>query len=369
MACLAEKLKYARDRVKLNGDQVESATGIGRSSISEFENGKRMPSLAQLASLARVYNRSTTFFLDDSPIPQEVVLWRQRPAMNAEDIETRFLRLCEQYSNLEVWCDDSVRDRLPKPTRSIDSYDGAESLANKVRRDLDLGERPGGELLRVLEEHCGVKVFHLSFEPTGTAASAKNDRFGSAILLNAGNVSWRRNFDLAHELFHLLTWEMFRSGDESTSLDAPDIEEKWATCFARNLLMPSNSIKEAVYQRDPSGQLNFADIFDIAREFDVSVDALLWQMHFVFNKGSERNGETENLIKRAKERYEIYETRQSTEVPDRPMRFKALAIEALHKGSLSIGRFAEYMGISRAKALDYIKQETEDIEQIQVTAA
>lgn len=369
MADLAEKLIYARKRMNLKGHQVESETGIGPSSLSDFEKGKRMPSLSQLASLARVYNRSTTFFMDDSPIPQETVLWRKRPTDNAEDIETRFLRLCEQYSRLEVWCDDRVPDRLPKPARKIDSYDGAELLADQVRQDLHLGKQPGGELLRVLEEHYGVKVFHLPVEPTGTAASAKNERFGSAILLNAKNKSWRRNFDLAHELFHLLTWEMFRSGEEGTSLDAPDMEEKWATCFARSLLMPSNSVKEAVYQRNPSGQLTFADLYDIAREFDVSIEALLWQLHFVFNKGSERKQETEALITKARERYEVYETRESPKIPDRPVRFKALAIEALHKGSLSIGRFAEYMGISRAKALDYVKQETEDIEQIQVTAA
>jgi XRE family transcriptional regulator, fatty acid utilization regulator len=369
MADLAEKLRYARDRMGLKGHQIESATGIGTSSLSEFEKGKRMPSLSQLVSLARVYNRSTAFFMDGSPIPQEAVLWRQRPTKNAEDIEARFLRLCEQYSNLEAWCDAAVSDRLPRPDRKIDGYYEAESLADQVRKDLDLGERPGGELLRILEEYCSIKIFYEEFKPTGPAASASSDRFGSAILLNAGNVSWRRNFDLAHELFHLLTWEMFRSGKEGTSLGAPEEEEKLAGCFASNLLMPRRSVIDAVQRYSKSGMLGFAELYDIAREFDVSVEALLWRLHFVFNKGSERKQETEALITKARERYEVYETRESPKVPDRPVRFKALAIEALHKGNLSIGRFAEYMGISRARALDYVKQETEDIEQIEVTAA
>lgn len=362
MANLADKLKYARDRVKLNGEQVKSLTDIGQSSLSDFEKGKRVPSLLQLRSLAQIYNRSLAFFLDDGPIPAEAVMWRERPEESAADIETKFLQLCEQYRNLEVWCNDLPDSCLPQPKRKISSYTDAELLADQVRRELELGDRPGGELLRVLEEYCHMKVFHLDFEPTGTAACSKSDSFGSAILLNKGNVSWRRNFDLAHELFHLLTWDDFRSGNE-TSFGAPEIEEKWATCFASNLLMPTDSIKEAIRQRNKSGQLSFAELYDIAREFDVSIEALLWKFHFIFNK---REEETKALIERAKEHYE---TREDINVPDRPGRFKALAIAALHKGYLSIGKFAEYMGIRRAQALEYVKQEAAHFEQIQITTA
>ena len=183
MADLAEKLIYARKRMNLKGHQVESETGIGPSSLSDFEKGKRMPSLSQLASLARVYNRSTTFFMDDSPIPQETVLWRKRPTDNAEDIETRFLRLCEQYSRLEVWCDDRVPDRLPKPARKIDSYDGAELLADQVRQDLHLGKQPGGELLRELQ------YFEYELTESGNvrmnAASGQHDDLVIALALAA----------------------------------------------------------------------------------------------------------------------------------------------------------------------------------------
>ncbi|HEY0462625.1 MAG TPA: ImmA/IrrE family metallo-endopeptidase [Polyangiaceae bacterium] len=63
----------------------------------------------------------------------------------------------------------------------------------------------------MLEEQCGVKVFHLDFEPRGTAASSHSAGFGNAVLLNKKNPKWRRNFDLAHELFHLLTWNFVGS--------------------------------------------------------------------------------------------------------------------------------------------------------------
>ncbi len=155
-----DRLKYARQKVGLSGGQVKERIGIGESSLSEFENGKREPSLSQLQKLAELYRRSISFFLAEGAIPAEpTVLWRMRPQPNAEEVEARFLRLCEQYHNLEVWCDEHVSLSLPCATGDPKRYGyrNAEELAKQVRRELQLGDRPGQSLLAVLEEVCGVK--------------------------------------------------------------------------------------------------------------------------------------------------------------------------------------------------------------------
>jgi len=106
-----ERLRSARQRAGLTGAQVRERVGIGESSLSEFETGKREPSLSQLNALAAAYRRSVAYFLDEGPIPQEVVLWRERPQEGSEDMEASFLRLCEQYHNLEVWTGDRTARR------------------------------------------------------------------------------------------------------------------------------------------------------------------------------------------------------------------------------------------------------------------
>lgn len=374
---LPDRLKYARERMKLTLAQVRKATGVGESSLSDFENGKREPTLSQLQLLAQHYRRSLSFFLDDQPIREEVVLWRKRPVdQNAEEIERLFLRLCEQYRNLEIWCDDVVATDLP--TASGDPgrfrFPEAKALANNVGRQLGLGERPGCELLRVLEEEWGVKVFHLDFEPTGVAASAKSEAFGLAILLNKGNVRWRRNFDLAHELFHLLTWDIFRAHVDSSSLDAGEEEERLANVFAASLLMPVKAIQEAVDPRLQDGRLKYEALFHIAREFDVSVESLLWRLHDVYNFGPARVDETKQLIEKAKELRPFLEERERREretssAPDWPERYRALAMNALRRGEISVGRFAEYLNISRKKAMEYVEQEPWECEEVQLTPA
>jgi Zn-dependent peptidase ImmA (M78 family)/transcriptional regulator with XRE-family HTH domain len=369
---IPERLRYARERTGLTGPKVQELTGIGQSSLSEFENGRREPSLAQLQRLAAAYRRSLSFFLEDGPIPQEQVLWREKPETAAADVEAHFLRLCERYHNLEIWTGEEIPVCLPQASGRAEGYGypEAEALAKRVRDSLELGDWPGHSLLPVLEEVCGVKVFHLEFEPTGTAASAKSDTFGAAVLLNDANARWRRNFDLAHELFHLLTWDIFRGPvtNGATSSCATETEEKLAQCFAVNVLMPSDAVRAALNRKVKDSGLPFEGLFDVARQFDVSVEALLWRMHNL-HMLSENADETKALIERAKSLSSVLEEREQTRPETWPERYKALAIKALRHGAISVGRFAEYLDTSRQKAMTYVGQGTAEDEAIPLTPA
>jgi Zn-dependent peptidase ImmA (M78 family)/DNA-binding XRE family transcriptional regulator len=369
---IGERLKYARERAALTGLQVHERTGIGESSLSEFENGKREPSLGQLRLLAHAYRRSVSFFLAEGAIPSEVVFWRKRPQPGAEEIEVEFLRLCENYHNLEVWTGEKPIVGLPQAEGNRDtfSYPQAEELAKTFRRELQLGDHPAHALLKVLEEVCAVKVFHLTFEPSGTAASTFSDTFGPAILMNSGNRRWRRNHDLAHELFHLLTWKLFRGTTQRTqATEATDREESLATCFARHLLMPTEPLRTAINSRQKNGKVRFEDLYDVAREFDVSVESLLWHMHLVYGHSSSESEKTRQAIERAKALVPALEDRSEDLPPCWPARYEALAVKALRRGEISIGRFADYLGISRQQAMKYVEQEAAGNEEIQVAPA
>jgi Zn-dependent peptidase ImmA (M78 family)/transcriptional regulator with XRE-family HTH domain len=349
--------------------QVKERTGIGESSLSEFEHGKREPSLSQLASLSAAYHRPASFFLAMEPIVPEVVRWRRKPAEGAQAIEGQFLQLCEQYHNLESWCGaDAVID-LPstrRPSRPFSRTD-ADLLARKVRRELGLGSYPALGLLCGLEEQCGLKVFHLDFAPSGTAACTQHPEFGAAILLNAKNPRWRRNFDLAHELFHLLTWG-FLAPVEPGAEAWTESEEKLADAFAASLLLPDDSIREAVSSRLRDGKLPLPAMFEIGRQFDVSIEALIWRIHGLYGGTPAHKAHTEATIQRARESARMLEGREADCPPIRPARFVALAVTALRRGDISVGRFAEYIGISRQRAMQYVEQEPSDDEALEIPA-
>jgi len=367
---LSERLRQTRQGMRLTLEQVSQRTGLGISTLSDIETGQREPRLGQLKKLADAYHRSVTYFLDDSLPSTELVLWRQRPeSPAAEELQARLLRLAEQYHTLEALCDAQANIDLPPISARADGfgYPIAASLARRVRNDLGLGDRPGQNLLRVLEEVCHVKVFHLDFEPSGSAACTRSERFGAAVLLNSKNVRWRRNFDLAHELFHLLTWSVFRDHGDQPSDVPSEREEKLATCFARNLLMPEEPLREAVdSQRRGSDKLDFDGLFEVAREFDVSVEAVLWQIGFVYNVDSERIQAT---IGSLRGQIGFWDRRERDPPADRPLRFRALARQALRKGLISTGRYAECVGISRREAMRVVEEDAEEDVQVEIAVA
>ena len=212
-----------------------------------------------------------------------------------------------------------------------------------------------------------MKVFHLPFEQTGSAACTVSETYGPAILLNTHAVRWRRNFDLAHELFHILTWQVFRAGATGSDTTPGEQEEQLATCFAGNLLMPVDTVRGAIEDRSKDDSISFKDLFDIARQFDVSVESLFWRMKFLYKRSEE---DTRNDIQRYQAVGRIWEVDRERDEPlPRPLRFKALAISALREGKISQGKFAEYLGISRREAMRFVQQEAPDNEEVAIPPA
>lgn len=359
---IGERLRFARQQRGWTLDALAASTAIPVSSLSEFENGKREPRLTHLEKLAQAHGRPVAWFFATSEDVPSVVLWRKRPesAETAALIEGQFLKLCNWYHNLEKWCDEVRPYLLPdaKGDRERFGWSDAESLASTVRNQLSLGQRPAFSLLNVLENTCGIRVFHLQFDPSGTAACMRSEDSGMAVLLNGKNKRWRRNFDLAHELFHLLTWRIFRTGDGAH--EAGEQEEKLADKFASCLLIPDEPLRVAIAAATKSsGGLKHAELFDIARQFDVSIEALLWRIHGVFSRTRE---DTEADIAVCKSLRDVFDVREDSQPPSLPERYRALALRALREGEFSVGRAAEYLGVSRqeAMALDDIKDVKDD---------
>lgn len=365
---LAERLRFARQSLNLTLEEVGRDTDVGVSTLSEFENGKREPRLFQLKVLADLYRRSTSFFLEEGPLPTDVVRWRCVPtAPKVEDLQTDLLRLTEHYYRLELLCDDDVAPDLMRPTGDPEHFseEQAEKLAHDFRIRHGLGERPGQSLLRVVEEVCKVKVFHLPFEPLSNSACTWHERFGAAVLLNAKQVRWQRNIDLAHELFHLMTWSVFRRSAGPACALSSDHEARLASVFARNLLLPQEPLRIAIDAlRGKRTKLSFDDLFEVARQFDTSIDAVLRQMQFVFHCPE---GWGEATRKKFNDHINIWNARQQDFPPLRPLRFEALAAKALATGLISTGKYAEYVGVTRREAMRRLEQEVYDDAEIEIT--
>lgn len=354
---IALRLKTAREAIGYTLRKVSEETGIGESSLSEFENSKREPKFSQLSALAQVYKKTIDYFLTDKTFIPDLMLWREQAIKEEKGaIEARFRLLCEQYHKLEILMGETSGEslaRISEPREDF-NYRKAERLAEDTHRRFGLGEIPSASLRNILEERFHVKIFYLAFQ--GSAVSTFSEVYGPAILLNndCHYRSWRRNFDLAHELFHLLTWDVFRKGDRESTVPNND-EEKLANAFASRLLLPTDIVKAKIEDiRKEDGGISLESLDEVAREFGVSLEALLWRLFYLYNKSPK---EIEGYIEKAKTLGIQRPIRMSDQPDELPERYCSLAVRALNEGKLSIIQFAKYMGISYKKAQGYLREE------------
>lgn len=288
-SAIATAVRQARERLGLSQGAVAEAMGWkAAETVSSIERGQRQLKAVEVAQLATILRVGLDTLLGVLPFsPPALVLWRTSDGCPHADVSQRLQRegaLVERatrYALVLDWANEPPPRELPQfplhPARA--SASAARSVAAEVSVQLNLGGRPARTLLETLEVSYGVKVFFdaLEHDNDGSAACALG-AFGAAVLLSRGEPPWRRSFSLAHELYHLVTWEAVRPLWEA---EAGEGEPPWyskleaqANAFASALLLPERDLLECVHARARSGQLKAADLAGIALDFGVSMDAI-----------------------------------------------------------------------------------------------
>ena len=353
-AQIADRLRLAREELGLTLEQAALESGFNNyQTLSSIEKGERSVKVTDLVRFAQVYGRSVDFFLaPGTPAPKPAVRWRGGSNAAARPkAERRFLQFCEDFARLEELARAKPGSLPQTCTAPPATFGDAEALAHGTLKLLELGSRPALALRDVLEDQYGVKVL-VEYTEGGSAACTRG-AFGTGIFINAVDAPWRRNFDIAHELYHLLTWETMAAVPEP---GADSFDEKLANCFASVLLLPSDSVRAEFKRRVHAGGLAFADVVTMAREFGVSTEALLWRLvnlNLVGKNSVEQALTNESL--RQTDRAERRKDRDQWQVRH-SLRFVSLAFVCLQNGMLSRGRLAEMMGIRRGEVGPFLAE-------------
>lgn len=367
MENIGVRLKLAREGIGYTLEQVDEKTGISKSSLSDYEKSKREPKFSQLSKLAHIYKKPIDFFFSEEPILPKIMLWREVPQLPSARMETEaeFERLCQQYHRLEVVNQEVSRFDFGikiEPDEYF-HYDQAKNLANEIRKKFGLGDIPSASLKQTLEEKYNVKIFYDTFH--GSAISTVSPVFGAGTYLNKSNKHWRRSFDLAHELFHLLTWDYYRKDQDQHT--PSDLEERLADCFASTLLLPQEPLEKKIMDyQDDEKNITLGSLEDIAREFDVSFEALMWRIKSIYRTEKDK---IEEIISKGKSVLEKRKERPNSEPDKYPKRYWALAIRALGEGNLSLMQFAKYTDLTYKKAKAYLTEGDFKDEEISISVA
>lgn len=327
--------------------------------LSSIERGTRNVSANELISMARLYGRSLDYFFETKIPSDPVPLWRRTAAGDVQKEQRQFLAFLENYTRLENLL--GLKRRWKEILTTLDRDDFAENgfetcdkLGTDTHRRLDLGSRPACNLLNVLENTLRFKVIHLDLGEGISGASIADSVLGVGILINAHDAPWRRNFDLAHELFHIVTWNIF-SHEEIGDGSRKTKPEQYADSFAASLLLPKEHLLAALKEITVNQELKLVDIIELAKEFGVSSEAVLWRL---VNLRKLKQGQVEKILIDPEFRNldrglrrGLYEEQQPEKFPQR---YVSLACRCLMEGKISRGLFAEYTEIERSEIDDYL---------------
>jgi Zn-dependent peptidase ImmA (M78 family)/transcriptional regulator with XRE-family HTH domain len=363
---IGERLRKERESLGYKLNDVAQKMGFEHHQIlGNIESGKRPLKAVELVQLSGLYGRNAAHFLreDSAVVPR--VLWRDAAKTDETVLaERKFIEICEGYTRLlHLTKEDPVADAVPclalpdKRTLIQRGFGYIIGLAEQARKSLALGARPAHSLANVLESNFGVLVLYRDLKNAGSAASLSVGDC-RAIVINSTEAPWRRNYDLAHELFHLVTWDLF--SEEEIALPSrggkKSLVEQLADAFASALLLPEEEVRSEFRKKVVDRKITYISLVEIAREFKVSTDALLWRLTnlgLLRQKDVEKcltEGEIRNVDRQARSEDGAWE-----KAPHLSARYVMLAIKAYFMGKISRARFSEYVDIPFSSVSDFLE--------------
>jgi Zn-dependent peptidase ImmA (M78 family)/transcriptional regulator with XRE-family HTH domain len=359
---LDKKITFARETAGYSITEAAQKLGFKNyQTLSAIEKGSRKINAHELITMARLYGRSLDYFLESDISPDPVPLWRKTTKTDVNQVQRQFLSFLENYSNLEHllglkrrWKD--IQKNYDRDDFAVNGFEQASKLGAEIHHSLDLGSRPYSNLFNVLENNLRFKILHLSLGDGVSGASVVDGVLGVGILINDNDAPWRRNFDLAHELFHVITWNVFSPEEigDGTTKTRP---EQYADIFASNLLLPEAHLLEALKETTTDNEVKLIDIIELAKGFGVSTEAILWRL---VNLKTLKKFQAQKVIDDPKFRDLDRNMRQGLHESERPSkfpsRFISLAYRCLMEGKISRGTFAAYLEIDRAEIDNYLTE-------------
>ena len=345
---LASRLKWYREYRDLTQKQVAARMGFkDRQILAAMESGERRVSPDELVRAADILRVDMDELLDPFRLVGEGDFnFRTEPYASAEAVEafagqaSRWIATYRELGRQEGIEPQPLTQKLD--VRRDSTFEQVQASAECLWRQWSLGNVPAARLEAATTRELGVLVLHVN-APRGISGAASQLPGLRTILVNRHETPGRRMFDLAHELFHILTWDAMppeRVEPREVKASKGNRVEQLANNFASALLMPE-PIVSANWQR--RGELDVtAWVLLTAKMLRVSPDALRWRLVSLKMM-------TKAALKRMKAVHETV-TKQIPELFSRA--FVERVYQAVEAGRLSLRRAASLLDLTVAAFAD-----------------
>ena len=344
---LGKRIRALREARKLSQADLARIFGLkDRQTVSAIETGARRMTADEILLAVERLDTSLDYFTDPFLLVGEGRFsWRQ-DGTDPEHLET-YERKAGQwigaYRHLaaQVGCPGPLLRRslaLAADASPRDVMRAGERFAD----EFELGKAPAARLAGVMERELNILVLMVDAEPGISGAACRLPEL-DAVLIARHELPGRRHFDLAHELFHILTWDtMPPEHAESAGKAVRKRAERLANKFAASVLMPAAMVEPFGPWSDLSGERLIARLNLVADEMRVSASALRWRLVALGEIGQATAQEISEAALHMNGR------NARTDVP--PARFSRRFLEivgrALELGHLSVKRAVDLLGLT-----------------------
>lgn len=249
---IGQRIRFARETKGWNQALLAEKLGFkDRQILSNLEAGKRRLAADELMKLTDLFELPMDFFTDSFRLVGEGEFsWRARGASPAakESFAERARQVVVTYWRLsELRGEPHMIHSLALKLTQRSSWEEARLAGEQLALAWNLGEFPAQRLSEVVEQQHGLLVLHMD-PPEGISGAACRLPELNTVFINRREPDGRRSFNLAHELFHILTWQEMppREWDDETAEMTPRERrvEQLADNFAGALLMPATTLRK-----------------------------------------------------------------------------------------------------------------------------
>jgi Zn-dependent peptidase ImmA (M78 family)/DNA-binding XRE family transcriptional regulator len=276
---IGTRLKALREERKLSQDDLARLFGFkDRQTVSAIETGDRRVSADELLVAVEKLGASLDYFTNPFLLVGEGKFsWRQ------SNVSLERLNAFERVAGRWVAANRTLAAQVGKPPSylrqalkltSKSSFEDAIAAGERFAADFVLGQIPAARLAEVMERQLGILVLMVdAIEGISGAACRLPDL--DVVLINRKEAVGRRHYDLAHELFHILTWDTMPPEHVEDASEHSKIRvEQLANNFASGVLMPAAVIDQLGPVRgEIATWLN-----DKAEALQVTATALKWRL-------------------------------------------------------------------------------------------
>lgn len=280
---IGARIKALREEQKLSQDDLARLFGFkDRQTVSAIETGERRVTAEELMLAVEKLGASLDYFTDPFLLVGEGRFsWRQTDAgpvrLNAYERNAgRWIAAFRAIAPQVGRATPLLRRALGLTRRS--SFEHAMEAGERFVAEFDLGKVPAQRLADTMERELGILVLMVdAFDGISGAACRLPEL--DVVLINRHEVVGRRQFDLAHELFHILTWDaMPPEHFEEARETGGNRVEQLANNFASAVLMPQVTLDRFGEWANLGEDELIAKLNSVAIDLLVTASALKWRL-------------------------------------------------------------------------------------------